>query len=58
MVMRDVTLTEVERLQLAGEAEVAFEMDEETFENMSPRLDELVAEFDLVSHVQRRSSSR
>ena len=31
MVMRDVTLTDVERLQLAGEAEVAFEMDEETF---------------------------
>lgn len=29
--MRDMTLTEVERLQLAGEAEVAFEMDEDTF---------------------------
>ena len=29
--MRNTTLTEVERLQLAGEAEVAFEMDEDTF---------------------------
>ena len=31
MIMRDMTLTDVERLQLAGEAEVAFEMDEDTF---------------------------
>jgi ParB-like chromosome segregation protein Spo0J len=36
---------------------VSLEMDEETFENVGPRLDELMAEFDLVSHIRRGATA-
>jgi len=32
---------------------IVLEMESATFEKVSPRLDELVTEFDLTSHVRR-----
>ena len=36
-----------------GRVEITIVADEESFRKLSPRLDELVAEFDLVTHVKR-----
>jgi ParB-like chromosome segregation protein Spo0J len=37
-----------------GRVTVSLEMDAGTYENVAPRLDAIIGEFDLTSHVQRR----
>jgi ParB-like chromosome segregation protein Spo0J len=51
--MEPVALTEPE-LAAAGEVEVTLVTDAATYERLAPRLDALIGEFDLVSHVRHR----
>ena len=44
---------DLEELEPTGQVEVTLVTDAATYDRLAPRLDELVAEFDLVSHVRR-----
>src|SRR5437762_2862328 len=44
---------DLEEPEPAGQVEVTLVTDAATYDRLAPRLDELVAEFDLVSHVKR-----
>jgi ParB-like chromosome segregation protein Spo0J len=55
--LKDLRLEPVAELPSEGptsKVEITLETDSETFERLSPRLDELIGEFDLICHVQRR----
>lgn len=47
-------LGDLPALEPGGDVEVTLSMDASTYEQLAPRLDALVREFDLVSHVARK----